>query len=288
MQKPFFKKPLVKIVGCALLGALLALASVFGIGVVRTTMSKSNAYSVTQTNGYTGVSGEKLLPTELSIDEDLLMEKLRYTLVLVRIYEYVEDENLKDEAGVGMASGIVYRQEGTTLFILTNAHVSNPDGVDHFVVQFEDEYEVEATSIGANFTADTGVLAVDATMLPLSVRSHLTFAEIGDSDAIQVGDLVVTYGNPISDQFSHTITVGVISALERRHNIDNHSAMYYQTDAPFSQGNSGGMLANAQGQILGMTSAKIIKDTVHHIGYIIPINTAVRLADEMIADYLAQ
>jgi serine protease Do len=109
------------------------------------------------------------------------------------------------------------------------------------------------------------VVKIDATGLPA-----VTF---GDSDSLLVGEPAIAIGNPLGLEFRGTVTVGVISALNRTIELGDRKFKLIQTDAAINPGNSGGALVNADGQVVGINSAKVAADGVEGIGFAIPINS---------------
>ena len=174
--------------------------------------------------------------------------------------------------GTGSGSGIVMTSDG---YILTNAHVVK-DAISITVTTFDGQ-EYPATVLGRDESTDVAVIRIDAT--------GLKEATFGDSDAIQVGEDAIAIGNPLGMELSFTITKGIVSAINRNITIDNYSMTVIQTDASINPGNSGGPLLNDAGEVIGITSAKIMSDystgTVEGIGFAIPINSALDIARDL-------
>jgi len=177
----------------------------------------------------------------------------------------------------GSGSGFVWDDQG---HILTNYHVI--DGAQSIDVSFGDEVAVPATVIGADPANDLAVLKVEK--LPEGVQA-LT---MGDSDALQVGQTAVAIGNPFG-QFQRTLTVGVISALDRTMQTDNDKLLrgVIQTDAAINPGNSGGPLFNSKGEVIGVNAA-IRTDGTNRansgVGFAIPSNTVKRVSQQLMTD----
>ena len=169
----------------------------------------------------------------------------------------------------GAGSGIIISQDG---YILTCAHVVS--GATSIKVQLngsDDTYD--ATVVGADSTSDIAVLKIDAT--------GLTPAVIGDSDKLAVGETTVAVGNPLGT-LSNTVTQGIVSALNRQVTVENNNMTLIQTDTSISPGNSGGGLFNANGELIGVVNAKSSYSEAEGIGFAIPINTAMSIAQELI------
>ena len=169
----------------------------------------------------------------------------------------------------GAGSGIVISQDG---YILTCAHVVS--GATSVKVQLNGSDEsYDATVVGADSTSDIAVLKIDAT--------GLTPAVIGDSDKLAVGETTVAVGNPLGT-LSNTVTQGIVSALNRQVTVEDNDMTLIQTDTSISPGNSGGGLFNANGELIGVVNAKSSYSEAEGIGFAIPINTAMDIAQQLI------
>ncbi|HYW18130.1 MAG TPA: HhoA/HhoB/HtrA family serine endopeptidase [Nodularia sp. (in: cyanobacteria)] len=165
----------------------------------------------------------------------------------------------------GLGSGFVIDPNGR---ILTNAHVVND--ADTVTVSFSDGHTVEGKVLGKDPVSDVAVVQIPGTNLPT--------VEIADSDTLKPGQWAVAIGNPLGLQ--QTVTVGVISAINRSLNLSTRPSGYIQTDAAINPGNSGGPLLNARGQVIGVNTAII--QGAEGIGFAIPIDTAQRIAQQLI------
>lgn len=167
----------------------------------------------------------------------------------------------------GEGSGFIIREDG---YIVTNAHVVN--GADKFTVRLNDNTEKDAKLIGVDNFKDIAVLKIDANNLPVAV--------LGDSDNTRIGEPVVAIGSPLG--FEATVTAGILSTNRRSikelgRGTDIRSPQtYLQTDAAINQGNSGGPLLNADGEVIGINQAIARRDfnmvPIEGIGFAIPIN----------------
>lgn len=183
-------------------------------------------------------------------------------------YDRFFGEKQNQQPKRGMGSGFVIDKEG---HILTNYHVI--EGADEIVVMLEDngkEKEYTATLIGSDSKTDIALVKInrepgDTTEFP--------FLELGSSEHLEVGEWVVAIGNPFG--LSHTVTVGVVSALGRSIGAGPYDE-FIQTDASINPGNSGGPLINIEGQVIGINTAIISGNTGGNvgIGFAIPINIA--------------
>jgi len=167
-----------------------------------------------------------------------------------------------------LGSGVVIRPDG---YILTNEHVILRSG--EIQVQFADERKFDARLVGADSDSDLAVLKVDSS-------KALPNLPLGNSDDLMIGETVIAIGNPFG--LSHTVTTGVVSALNRSLNTDGRT--YYdfiQTDASINPGNSGGPLLNIKGELVGINTA--IYGKAQGIGFAIPISRAKRIVQELIS-----
>ena len=162
------------------------------------------------------------------------------------------------EKGVG--SGVIYSKDG---LIATNNHVV--EGAKELVVSLPDGRTYPGRVLGTDPTTDLAVVKIDA-------KEDLPVAEFGDSDSLMVGEPAIA--NPLGLEFRGSVTTGVISALNRSVDVGERNFKLIQTDAAINPGNSGGALVNADGQVIGINSAKVAVSGVEGIGFAIPINEA--------------
>ena len=173
------------------------------------------------------------------------------------------------QQAIGTGTGIIMSEDG---YIITNAHVIE-DG-NQITVTLNDGTEYQAQVVGSDSKVDIAVIKVEATCL--------TAGNFGDSDSLVHGEPAIVIGNPLGMDFAGTITDGIISSTSREVKIDNYIMNLLQTNAAVNRGNSGGPLINCRGEIVGVVSAKISVDDVEGIGFAIPINTALNVANDFI------
>lgn len=167
-----------------------------------------------------------------------------------------------------LGSGVVI--DGKRGFILTNAHVIERAGKIKVVLQ--DEREFEAKIVGADPDSDLAVLKIDS-------EKPLPSIEMGNSDDLMIGETVIAIGNPFG--FSHTVTTGVISAINRSIRTEDKVYLdFIQIDASINPGNSGGPLLNINGDLIGINTAIYAK--AQGIGFAIPINKAKKIISDLI------
>ena len=173
------------------------------------------------------------------------------------------------ESGAG--SGVIISSDG---YILTCAHVV--DGASTITVTIGDK-DYTATLVGEDTTSDIAVIKIDA--------DGLTPATVGNSDSLKVGQSVMAVGNPLGE-LGGTVTGGMISALNRSVTIQGSSSVntmsLIQRDASVSPGNSGGGLFNMNGELVGIVNAKSSSSDAEGLGFAIPINDAIKVAQELL------
>lgn len=226
-------------------------------------------------NGYSGNSFQKLL----SVIQDNAVIAETSAKVQSSVITIVVDVVENGIYGQGIGSGVIYQQEGDYLYIITNTHVVENAQSINMYTQNDEFYEL--TLIGSDAESDIAVVALDTTQLSAEQLSSLTVAEIGDSNAIRSGDIAIAVGSPYDLAYFNSVTVGVISYPKRELNISTTPSTYIQTDAAINPGNSGGALFNEQGQVIGINSSKIALEDVEGIGFAIPINRALEVANSL-------
>jgi serine protease Do len=171
-------------------------------------------------------------------------------------------------------SGFILSDDG---YILTNYHVIEyaDKGGYAISVMLHDGTRYEAAIVGSEESNDIAVLKIEAT--------GLTPVTLGNSDAIRVGDEVHAVGNPLGE-LEFSMTNGYVSALDRIITTESggDAINMFQIDAPVNSGNSGGPLYNAAGEVIGVVTAKYQSSGVEGLGFAIPINDAVRIAQDLI------
>src|SRR3989338_4343783 len=180
-----------------------------------------------------------------------------------KFFEGVPQEQQQNSLG----SGFIINKEG---YILTNNHVV--ERAEEIIVRLKDGRKFKAKMVGTDPQTDIAVIQI-------KTGEDLPFVELGDSDASEPGEWVMAIGNPFG--FSHTVTVGVVSAKGRLVGEGGPYAKFIQTDASINPGNSGGPLFNSRGQVIGINS--MIYGMGTGIGFAIPINLAKELVPQLIA-----
>lgn len=175
----------------------------------------------------------------------------------------------------GAGSGIILSADG---YILTNNHVivdSNNEIARTITVRMTTGEEFKAAVIGSDADADIAVLKIEAANLPAVV--------VGNSDKLGVGEEVIAVGNPLGE-LGGTVTNGIISALDREINVDGTMMNLLQTNTAINPGNSGGGLFNMAGELIGVVNAKSSGTGIEGLGFAIPVNDAVDIAEQLITN----
>ncbi len=180
--------------------------------------------------------------------------------------------------GAGFGSGFVYTDDG---YIITNYHVI--DDAVSITVLCNDGRELPAELIDGDELSDVAVIRVKN----LGIRK----LAVGDSDALRVGEDVIAIGTPVDLEYSGTVTKGIISGVKRRVHLFEESGLLektmelIQTDATLNHGNSGGPMFNMRGEVIGINTLKHLNlETGDEMGFAIPINDVVEIAEDIIED----
>lgn len=187
-------------------------------------------------------------------------KKVSPSVVFIGITATTTDFFGQDQTQSGSGSGVIITSDG---YIMTNFHVV--DGSEAITVKLNDGKPYTAKLVGKDAQTDLAVIKIDA--------KNLKAATFGDSSKLEVGDTALAIGNPLGTE-NGSLTVGVISALNRVIAIENFSMNLIQTDAAVNPGNSGGALANIYGEVIGIVNAKTSAVGIEGLGYAIPINEA--------------
>ena len=276
---------------CSALAASIFTAGVFGTGMYfmqknmnNNTQSAVVASTTTQSDDSSSSdsaqlaaykNGKKVLtipeiaeqvgPSVVGVINKTTVQPQKYYDPFSGRYYYSSGDGSTDGQTVeqGSGSGIIFQDDG---YIVTNQHVI--DGASEISVILNTGDEFTAKLVGQDTKTDLAVLKID----PGSTK--LTAATLGDSTTVQVGETAVAIGNPMGQEFSGSVTSGIISAVNRTMNIDNRTYNLLQTDAAINSGNSGGALINQYGEVIGINSVKLSTTGVEGMGFAIAISEA--------------
>ncbi|TAA13569.1 S1C family serine protease [Streptococcus parasuis] len=222
------------------------------------------------------------------------VEKVQDAVVSVINYQTQSSDSLSsifgniessDELAVaGEGSGVIYKKDGDTAYIVTNNHViSGAEKIDILLASGE---KLSGELVGADTYSDIAVIKIAADKVT-------TIAEFANSDTIKVGETAIAIGSPLGSVYANTVTQGIISSLSRTVTSQTEdgqtiSTNAIQTDAAINPGNSGGPLINIQGQVIGINSSKITSSSVSSsgvaiegMGFAIPSNDVVQIINQL-------
>lgn len=239
-----------------------------GLGAYLMISTRQN--TTTTSNGVT-TSTAKLTETNSISDA---VSKVYDAVVVVEVYS----NNQLASTG----TGFVYKKANGKAYLMTNNHVIS--GGKTVKVLFQNGDELEATTVGSDTYSDIAVLSVKDS-------DKIVAATTGASDKSKVGDTVFTVGSPEGSDYAGTVTKGILSAKDRLVEValsNSDTSDYYmqvlQTDAAINPGNSGGPLCNTNGEVIGITNMKLVDDTVEGMGFAIPIEDALEVAEVLEKD----
>lgn len=203
-------------------------------------------------------------------------DELTIQQVYAKVNPSVVTVMAEQNTGASVGTGIIMTEDG---YIVTNAHVIS--GGKSCMVALSNGATYTAELVGYDEEQDVAVLKADANGLPA--------AEFGDSDQAVVGDTVYAIGNPLGVELRGTLTNGIISAINRDVTVDGKVMTLIQTNAALNNGNSGGPLINAYGQVIGINTLKMSSQTgeesatVEGLGFALPISSACFVVNDLIA-----
>ncbi|WP_045511879.1 S1C family serine protease [Bacillus amyloliquefaciens] len=188
------------------------------------------------------------------------------------------DGGSSSETESGTGSGVIFKKDGGKAYIITNNHVV--EGANKLSVTLYNGKTETAKLVGKDAISDLAVLEISSS----NVKKAASF---GDSSQLRIADKVIAIGNPLGQQFSGTVTQGVISGLNRTVDADTSQGTVemnvIQTDAAINPGNSGGPLINSSGQVIGINSMKVSENGVESLGFAIPSNDVEPIVDQLLA-----
>ena len=175
----------------------------------------------------------------------------------------------------GMGSGVIVRKSANTYYVLTNQHVTGT--AEKIIVKLYNGHTAEGKLVGGDQRRDIALVSFEST------EKDIVIAELGNSDAVEVGDIVFAVGSPLG--YVSTVTRGMVSAVGRSGGPNNNINDFIQTDAAINQGNSGGPLVNIYGQVIGInTWIASSSGGSQGLGFSIPINNVKGAIDSLISD----
>ena len=279
-KKPSFLKNAFVPFCSSALGTFLVIGVCFGMPNIRNKLLSNTIYTDTGLTITEGPVSNTVSLTDYSNTAIAVANKVLPSIVGITVEYKVNSLFGGTSTSEGSGSGIIVSSDG---YILTNNHVVNSTSSSSYyqiteatsvkVKLYNDETEYNATIIGSDKQTDLAVIKID--------KTGLTAAQLGDSDAVQVGEFAMAIGNPLGLQSS--ISCGIVSA-KNRDVYDSETGVTYnliQTDAAINSGNSGGALVNADGNVVGINTLKLSGTGVEGIGFAIPINSTLDVYNEL-------
>lgn len=197
------------------------------------------------------------------------IDKAYDAVVVIETYDSYQQQ-------VGTGTGFVYKIDDKYGYIITNHHVI--EGAKNIRVTNTSEIEQEAKILGSDEYSDIAVLAVEKDMA-------LKKIEFGDSTKTQLGDTIFTVGSPLGKKYLGTVTKGILSGKNRQIEVGLTNGSFImevlQTDAAINPGNSGGPLLNINGEVIGVTSMKLVQDEIEGMGFAIPIEIVTAILSDL-------
>ena len=207
----------------------------------------------------------------ISTDENLIVnavEKVSKSVVNIASVRMVKDQLLRIFPVEGVGSGVIIDKKG---YILTNYHVI--DKADKLKVTTTDGNFFYGVVMGTDKLTDLAIIRIES-------KEALSFAELGNSENLRIGQIVMAIGNPFGLAGGPTVTAGIISSLSRSLQFENGVMELIQTDAAINPGNSGGPLIDTNGKVIGINTAKM--PYAQGMGFAIPINVAKTIQPDLI------
>lgn len=246
-------------------------------------MSSSSDSTTTVTNKGT----VKQVNYDVKTDTTSVVEKASDSVVGVVVYKnttnnafgFGDNSSSSSETQSGSGSGVVYDKTGKYTYIITNHHVI--DGANKVQVVFSNNEYVDAEVVGSDEYSDVAILRCQPSF-------DVSVIDLGDSNLLDKGETVLAIGSPLGIQYSGTVTQGIVSATDRTvsvdlndDKVDDWDMNVIQTDAAINPGNSGGALVNMKGELVGITNMKFSDESVEGMGFAIPINDVITVAEQI-------
>ena len=244
-------------------------------------ITKQNSTGITQT----AVKNENSTTQAVDKVKDAVVSIITYSGNSQNSFVGTDDTDIDSntEQVNSEGSGVIYKKEGESAYLVTNTQVINGDKkVD---VRLTDGTKVPGEIVGSDTYSDIAVVKI-------SSEKVSTVAEFGDSSQLSVGETAIAIGSPLGSEYANTVTQGIVSSLNRHVSLKSEdgqaiSTNAIQTDTAINPGNSGGPLINIQGQVIGITSSKIASNggtSVEGLGFAIPANDVINIIKQLEKD----
>lgn len=267
-EPPHKKRGIGKKVLAGVLALVLVAAVSFGGGFAGYLVASKNGGQTVMYQAASGGSATSTSSTGGSLSD--VASAVTPSVVVVTTEQLVTNNYFWGGQQVlsGAGSGVILTTDG---YIVTNYHVV--EGAQQITVTLHDDSTYTATVVGADQQSDIALLKIEAT--------GLTPAVLGDSDNVQVGEVVIAVGNPMGT-LGGTVTDGIVSALNRDISVEGNEMTLMQTSAAISPGNSGGGLFNTNGELIGIVNAKYSDEDAEGLGFAIPVNTMKTVVQDLL------
>lgn len=214
------------------------------------------------------IDNQEMTVNQYTINESGISEpvkKVYNSVVLI--------ENLKGNTLQGSGSGFVYKKDKDYAYILTNQHVIN--NAAKVTVKFANKEKIEGKLLGSDQILDIAVVRIPAS-------DDIKALTLSTSKNLVLGELVFAIGSPVSNEYFNSVTGGFISGLNRKVAVQSDMLQnVIQIDVAINPGNSGGPLFNIKGDVIGITSMKLVNDKIEGMGFAIPIEDALAHINEL-------
>ena len=244
-------------------------------------ITKQNSTGITQT----AVKNENSTTQAVDKVKDAVVSIITYSGNSQNSFVGADDTDIDSntEQVNSEGSGVIYKKEGESAYLVTNTHVIN--GAKKVDVRLTDGTKVPGEIVGSDTYSDIAVVKI-------SSEKVSTVAEFGDSSQLAVGETAIAIGSPLGSEYANTVTQGIVSSLNRHVSLKAEdgqaiSTNAIQTDTAINPGNSGGPLINIQGQVIGITSSKIASNggtSVEGLGFAIPANDVINIIKQLEKD----
>jgi len=279
-KKPFKGRGFLNTVGAGIIGSVLTLTVLPQTDYYQN-LAQPGIEQSAGDNGDVESSGDsRINPTTVSTgsgDVANIVEDASESIVGIVNYQQQNGMGASQVAQAGTGSGVLFKKEGDSAYIITNNHVI--EGASKIEVSLYDGEKTDAELIGADPLTDLAVLKIDG-------KYADNLLEVGDSSALRAGEQVIAIGNPLGLDLSRTVTQGIVSAVDRTIPVQTSAGEselnVIQTDAAINPGNSGGALLNSKGELIGINSAKISNSGVEGLGFAIPSKDFLPVVSEII------
>ncbi|WRP07467.1 trypsin-like peptidase domain-containing protein [Rossellomorea aquimaris] len=279
-KKPLKGRGFLSTVGAGIIGSVLTLTVLPQTDYYQN-LAQPGIEQSAGDNGQVETSGDSgINPTTVSTgnsDVANIVEDASESIVGIVNYQQQNGMGSSQEAQAGTGSGVLFKKEGDSAYIITNNHVI--EGASKIEVSLYDGEKTDAELIGADPLTDLAVLKIDG-------KYADNLLEVGDSSALRAGEQVIAIGNPLGLDLSRTVTQGIVSAVDRTIPVQTSAGEselnVIQTDAAINPGNSGGALLNSKGELIGINSAKISNSGVEGLGFAIPSKDFLPIVSEII------